>query len=80
MNGHSSTLSHLGFLQAAVTVQEYAVPKLKVQESPATFSRVRVATAMRFEEALHVAWFHQLAFLCAAVQKHGGEIVEQLIP
>lgn len=80
MNGHSSTLIHLGFPQVAITVQECAVPKLKVQESPATFSRVRVAVTMRFEKAPHVAWFDQLAFLCAAVQKHGGEIVEQLIP
>src|SRR6266568_3089381 len=31
VNDHSSTLSHSGFPQVTLTVQEYTVPKLKIQ-------------------------------------------------
>src|SRR5207245_6454186 len=45
--------NNLRFQQATVTVQEYAVPKLEIQESPATFSGRRAAAAMRLKEMLH---------------------------
>jgi hypothetical protein len=61
--------NHLGFEQAAVTVQEYAVPKLKIQEPPATLGGVRVAAAMRLEELLHVAGFDESPFRHPPVRK-----------
>jgi len=61
--------NHLGFKQAVVTVQEYAVPKLEIQESPATFGGVRVAAAMRLEEMLHEASFDDSPFRHSPVRK-----------
>jgi hypothetical protein len=63
--------NQLGFEQASVTVQEYAVPKLEIQESPATFGGVRAAAAMRLEEILHVAGFDESPFRHAPVRKDG---------
>src|SRR5437899_10908720 len=42
--------NQLGFEQATVTLQEYAVPKLEIQDSPATFVGLLRATAMRLED------------------------------
>jgi len=61
--------NHLGFEQATVTVQEYPVPKLEIQESPATFGGVRAAAAMRLEEMLHVASFDESPFRHPPVRK-----------
>src|SRR5258708_19833306 len=55
VNDHSSTLSHSGFPQVPITVQEYTVPKLKIQESPATFSSLRAAIALRLSTPSHIS-------------------------
>src|SRR6266705_1023399 len=49
--------------------QEYAVPKLEIQEPPATFGGVRVAAAMSLEEMLHVASFDESPFRHPPVRK-----------